>query len=276
MKKLKPFIAGSLVAVTLLSAPYASFAKDNKEYNEYEFEKSIKSEVNFNSSFFSKFNPFTRRANAATHINTNQAPVISNLVVTSDHPTKATISWNTDRKARSLVWYSTTSPVSTSENPKEWKSEKKTKHKVKLHKLTPNTTYYVIVGSVNKGGKTLSTQISFTTPAAPNTTTPPVTTADTTAPKIYNLRMETSTNTSTIRWTTDEPATSKVFYSKITPIDTGASSTLSVSSNSLVTEHSLTISGLMPDSIYGFIIKSADSKGNEQTFGEARFMTSRI
>lgn len=376
MKKLKPFIAGSLVAVTLLSAPYASFAKDNKQDNSYKSTNSAKVETRFGSSFFNRFsNIFGNRANAATYTNTNAsmralAPNISGITAPTVLKTGETGTWTikaSDPKNTSLSYfvdwgdrtpsaqerstqnqtfvqtstfthsytnagtYKITFTVMNSASLKTTSTttvkvvKSKTDNAPKIRSVTGSTnvkvdeeftmtvnaydpknsvlsygvdwgdnpsmlrsilgakiavqgttfshsysqagTYVATFTVENKNGKKASYPVRIV--VTENST-------DTTAPKIYNLRMETSANTSTIRWTTDEPATSKVFYSKITPIDLGASSTLSVSSNSLVTEHSLTISGLMSDSIYGFIIKSTDSKGNEQSFGEARFMTSRI
>lgn len=375
MKKLKPFIAGSLVAVTLFSAPYASFAKDNKQDNSYKSSNSVKVEARFGNSFFHRFfNIFGNRANAATYTNTSVsmrslAPSITGITAPTMLKTGETGTWTikaSDPKNTSLSYFvdwgdMTPSPQAKSQNqtfvqtstfthsyanPGTYKItftvmnsasfkttstttvkvvKSKTNNTPEIRSVTGSTnvkvdeeftmtvnaydpknralsygvdwgdnpsmlkstlgakiavqsttfshtysqagTYVATFTVENKKGKKASYSVKIV--ATDNST-------DTTAPKIYNLRMQTGANTSTILWTTDEPATSKVFYSKTTPIDLGSSSTLSVSSNSLVTEHSLTISGLMPNSIYGFIIKSADSKGNEESFGEARFMTSTM
>lgn len=96
------------------------------------------------------------------------APIISNLTVKSDKPHKAIITWNTDVRANSLVWFSKTSPVDTSGKPVQanmWRFGKTLNHKIELGKLEANTKYYVVVGSANGAGMTLSSEASFTTPA---------------------------------------------------------------------------------------------------------------
>ncbi len=120
-----------------------------------------------------------------TSTNTVAAPVISNVSVTSTKPHQATVTWTTDVRSTSLVWYSKTSPVNTSGNANIarnsfWNSFWNVKgrdHKVTLTKLEPGTTYYVIVGSANASGKTLSSEVSVTTPALPNSSNAPVITS---------------------------------------------------------------------------------------------------
>ena len=99
---------------------------------------------------------------------------------------------------------------------------------------------------------------------------PPDTTApDLTAPSFTNLSAENITETTaTISWTTDEPATSQVEYGEtsayglITPLD-----------NDLVTSHSVSLTGLDPDTTYHFIVKSEDLAGNEAISGDHNFTT---
>jgi len=144
MQKYKSLIVGSLIFGLILAAPSLGFAKgkdDNK----------------------GKGHPDT-------------APVISDLQAKPDkHNNKATITWKTDVKANSLVWFSKTSPVDTSEKPDEKNPGKKTKHKIKIDHLERDNTYYVIVASENEGGKTYSSEISFSTGGTGNgDTTDPV------------------------------------------------------------------------------------------------------
>lgn len=92
---------------------------------------------------------------------------------------------------------------------------------------------------------------------------------DTTAPSIANVSAENITETNAIIiWTTDEPATSQVQYGKTTaydlttPLDSG-----------LVTSHSVSVTGLDPDSTYHFSVKSKDLAGNEAVSGDYTFTT---
>lgn len=93
------------------------------------------------------------------------APVISDLTATSTKARQATLSWMTDLRSSSMVWYSTTSPVVTSGKANLSRSVKIKNHKMLLTKLEPNTKYYVVVGSAIRGSTTLSSEISFITPA---------------------------------------------------------------------------------------------------------------
>ena len=95
---------------------------------------------------------------------TAQAPIIRNLSV-KPKITGATFRWHTDTPATGLVWYSTTSPVSTSVAPNVTLSSHIRQHKLPLTGLQPNTKYYAVVGSANDTGTTMSSEISFTTKA---------------------------------------------------------------------------------------------------------------
>ncbi len=91
------------------------------------------------------------------------APVITGVTASSTKPHRAILEWNTDVNATSLVWYSKTSPVDTSREADISRDGKIKNHRLTLSKLDAETTYYVVVGSENKGGTTLSNEVSFTT-----------------------------------------------------------------------------------------------------------------
>ncbi|MFA6251098.1 MAG: PKD domain-containing protein [Candidatus Paceibacterota bacterium] len=93
----------------------------------------------------------------------NTQPVISGLTVTSIKSNKATINWKTNVRANSIIWYGTTPLVSNGETPDIIRNAKILKHKIVLTGLEANTKYYVVVGSENNAGRTISTEISFTT-----------------------------------------------------------------------------------------------------------------
>lgn len=106
-----------------------------------------------------------------------------------------------------------------------------------------------------------------TTPESPPSNGAPF--ADNTAPLITNASAsEITETTATITWTTDEPATSQVEYgattnySLTTPLD-----------DSLVTSHSISLSGLESNTTYHFRIKSEDASGNEGISGDYSFTT---
>jgi len=100
-----------------------------------------------------------------------------------------------------------------------------------------------------------------------------ITLADTTAPIISGITTTITGLNATVTWTTNEPATSNVFYSTGTPVDINNTATTRVSDGTLVTNHSLSIPSLTSSTLYHFIIKSLDSSNNIATSSESTFTT---
>ncbi len=82
---------------------------------------------------------------------------------------------------------------------------------------------------------------------------------DTTPPNIFNLQCEAGLTQLTISWDTDEVATSAVDYGL-----TSAYTLPSVSDDSLVFVHELTLSSLDEGATYHYRVRSSDDAGNEQ------------
>jgi len=89
---------------------------------------------------------------------------------------------------------------------------------------------------------------------------------DTTSPVIADLEVDAGTTTATVNWTTDEDADSLVTYAAES-LDK-ASTTESVSDDSLTQEHSLELTDLASSTIYYFVVESADEAGNIATSSE--------
>lgn len=106
------------------------------------------------------------------------APVVSNVVATSTAPRQAKLTWTTDTKSSSLVWYGTTTPVDTAGTATVSHDGSILNHSITLTGLTPATKYYLVVGSANSAGTGMSAETSFTTPAVPDQTTPVITSLD--------------------------------------------------------------------------------------------------
>jgi len=86
---------------------------------------------------------------------------------------------------------------------------------------------------------------------------------DTTPPRISNIRVVSITSDSAVvTWTTDSPADSTVEYG----LDTSYGST--VRDAQMVTSHSVSITGLSPDTLYHFRVLSTDQAGNGPTVSE--------
>jgi hypothetical protein len=89
-------------------------------------------------------------------------------------------------------------------------------------------------------------------------------------PVISSIASSTAATTATVTWSTDENATSKVAY--------GATSSYgsATSSVSLVTSHSVVVTGLTSASTYHFAVVSTDSVGNTATSSDHTFVTSDV
>jgi hypothetical protein len=75
-------------------------------------------------------------------------------------------------------------------------------------------------------------------------------------------------NGAMITWTSDKPATSQVEYG-----ETSSYGSLTTLDNSLVTSHSVTLSGLSPGTTYHFRVRSRDGNGGEKISGDYVFST---
>jgi peptidoglycan hydrolase-like protein with peptidoglycan-binding domain len=93
-------------------------------------------------------------------------------------------------------------------------------------------------------------------------------TVDLVPPVISSVVSSVSTSSATISWTTNEPATSQVFYGVTLAL---ASST--ALDSSLVTNHSQTISGLVASTTYYYSVQSKDGSGNVATSTQQSFTT---
>jgi hypothetical protein len=181
-------------------------------------------------------------------------------VKTSVGTSTATISWFTNERSSTQVAYGTsTSYGSTS----TLNSDRTFSHKVTLSGLSAGTTYHFAVMSRDAAGNlTTSTDKTFTTASI----------ADATAPLLSSVAVSGVSSTSaTVSWTTNEPATSKVFFTSGTSLDLGTAS--SVTNNALVTNHSVTLIGLSASTTYSYAARSADSSGNVSTSGTGSFVT---
>lgn len=177
------------------------------------------------------------------------APVISAIAVSNVSSTSAMVGWTTDEVSDSQIEYGTSTSygLMTSLN-----TSLVTSHNQNLTGLMPNTMYHFRVKSKDASNNlATSADQTFTTTVAP----------DTTAPVISSISVtNTSSTSATVNWTTDEAASSKVYYSTVNPVNTASSSVQS--SATLVTSHILNLSGLATSTTYFFLIESTDAAAN--------------
>ena len=181
-------------------------------------------------------------------------PVINNILATVTDST-ATITWDTDELSNSVVDYGFLETYGTNVN----NSAQVTAHSLSFLGLNSNTLYhYQVKSSDNSGNLASSVDQTFTT----------ATTGDTTPPVVSAISTAVTDTTATITWTTDEPSTSVISYGETTTY--GSTDT---SDAILVTDHSVTLSGLTAATDYHFEIVSSDASTNISTTLDQTFTT---
>ncbi len=181
--------------------------------------------------------------------NDTKPPEISDLSAWTTAYT-AVIVWQTDELSDSKIEWGTSSEsysFSTTSNVYT------ISHAVKLTNLIENQTYYYKVTSKDiNGNQTQSVERTFV-PIREKDTTPPVISGVATS-SVYTTQAE-------ISWTTDELADSQVEYSTDPDFPTYQVKT----NSSMVTSHSLVLTGLTPGTSYYFRVKSKDIEDNQST-----------
>jgi hypothetical protein len=131
--------------------------------------------------------------------------------------------------------------------------------------LSPAKTIAYTLTATNAGGTVSKSVVIYVT--APAIQSPP---PDTTPPVIKDVSTLSTTETgSVIIWTTNEPGSSQVEYGKTTEYG------LTTSSDELTTNHSITLTGLEPNTAYHYQVKSKDKAGNEAASIDNTFVTTQ-
>lgn len=97
------------------------------------------------------------------------------------------------------------------------------------------------------------------------------TTSDITSPVISNIASSTASTTATVTWTTDESASTRLWYSADTSY---ASSTVLADTSPRVTSHTASLSDLVACTLYNFKVVSSDASSNAATSTAATLLTS--
>ena len=187
------------------------------------------------------------------------APVISGIL-SKTGKTRALILWNTNEASTAKIYYSTTSPVnieSSSSIDSHKRGSRSKNHYVVIGSLATSTTYYAVIETKDKAGNiSRSDQFSLVTKSdsTPQDITPPV---------ISSINTLTSSSTIDVTWNTNEPSTSKVYYSTTTPINLSTASFLV--NGTLVSSHSLKLENLSTSTQYYLVAESVDAQANIAT-----------
>ncbi|MFA6608307.1 MAG: peptidoglycan-binding protein [Candidatus Paceibacterota bacterium] len=190
-------------------------------------------------------------------------PVISSLSYSAS-TTFANISWTTNEFSTTKVYFGTTSPVVISTSTLIQVPGLFLSHSISLTGLTSSTTYYLVAMSTDSSGNTASSsQISFTTTSL---------LGDTVAPIISWMLPYVSSTTATVIWTTNEPATGKLYYATTSPL-IPTSNTPIHEANSLSMSQVITLSGLNASTTYYYLIEAKDSSNNVGSSTQQSFTT---
>jgi len=189
------------------------------------------------------------------------APVITSPPTVTDITyTTATISWETDEPANSLVRFDTGQVPWSSLDSSQSSAIMTTQHHVTLTGLSNGQRYYFQVANTDADGNGPDTDIGDNNPFSRSsfvTTQAP----DEDAPFIDNIQVSGQDNASAIiTWDTDEPANSMVKVGTTT--GTWATYSLVYSDPAMATRHTVVVSGLQPDTDYWFRVGSVDALGN--------------
>ena len=188
------------------------------------------------------------------------APTISGISINGITASTTSIDWITDEPATSYVDYGTTSSYGDTVTNGTILS---TSHDIELSGLTASTLYHFRITSTDAANNTATTSDeTFTTSVA----------SDTIPPVISLISVGSIASTSAdVSWTTNEPATSEVYFSTSSPLDLTTAMT-TIGSGLLMT-HSLTISPLTASTTYYYVVSSQDALNNIATTSENSFTT---
>src|SRR5262249_20443314 len=191
-----------------------------------------------------------------TAVGDTTPPVISQVTSSNITANGAAITWTTNEASDSTVQYGTT----TSYGSVVSSSTLTAAHSLSLTGLAASTSYHFRVRSKDAAGNTATSPDSTftTTPAAH--TTPPV--------KSGGASSNVSTTGATITWSTNEASDSQAEYGTST-----AYGNLSAPVATLVTSHSVVLSGLASGTSYHYRVKSKDAAGNLATSADFGFTT---
>jgi hypothetical protein len=175
--------------------------------------------------------------------------ILSGPAVTNITDTSALVQWQTSKPAQGGVKIGTSNPPGTTLNETGYVIS----HSQVLTGLSADTLYYVNVFGSDRAGNAAapSAVVSFRTQAAPDTTPPVIIEG----PTITSI---TPTG-AVVTWQTNEPSTGMVSYGLTTAFGQ------TVTDSTLATFHSVTLSGLTPETLYYLKVDATDAAGNGPT-----------
>ncbi len=189
--------------------------------------------------------------------NDTTPPAISAVSSSGITASNVVISWMTNEASNTQVEYGLTTAYGEMST---LNTALVTSHSVALGGLPANTLIHYRVRSRDAAGNlAVSGNFSFTTAGGPDTAPPTITNVSSSALTAVGA---------TIAWTTNEASDSLVEYGATTAY--GSASSLN---NSMVTSHSVALTGLTGGRLYHYRVKSRDAAGNLGVSGDFTFTT---
>lgn len=176
-------------------------------------------------------------------ISTANTPSVYDVNVTNQALTSVVLSFKSTSIANFSIYYGKSASYGTTLN--EASGSKTTNHSMLINNLDPGTLYYYRILGQDDSGNELKSENSFSTlplPTATHITLQPV--------------KDASVTTYIVGWVTNVPTTSIVSYQPVG----GKADTQS--NSDLVTDHSITITGLQDNAKYSLSISGRDQFGN--------------
>lgn len=213
----------------------------------------VRSKDSSGNTSFSNQNSFTTISPTTT--GDNISPIISNIIgIVST--TSVQVGWKTNEFSTSKVYYSTNTPVDVNSSNFVQKLSLDNSHIIVVPNLVNGTKcYFIIESRDNAGNISRSSEFNFTTQGINSL-------PDTSGPVISSISTSISSSTINLSWTTNEPSTSKVYFSPGSSVDANSTTTPFVSDSNLVINHTLSIPSLSTSTLYSMIIESKDSMNN--------------
>jgi peroxiredoxin len=183
-------------------------------------------------------------------------PTIQNVSVSNITMTGAVITWQTDEPATSQVMICDPGGGCTWT---ELDENLVTNHSTSISDLKPNTAYHFTATSTDAKENQAIAEGDFTTSAQAGTTTLTI--------SVINTSQITDSS-ATVSWQTDKPATSQLDYG-----ETDSYGLIMPANEELTTSHSITLTGLKPNTTYHYKVKTKDASENEATSQDQTFTT---
>jgi hypothetical protein len=192
-------------------------------------------------------------------------PVLAGVSASVVNATSAVIEWTVSTDDTTQVEFGLTTEYGQTSLPN---TSPETNRSITLSGLWPNASYhYAVICENARGGRTISQGGVFTTFAAPG-------------PIISNVSISAvSSSGASIAWTTDIRSSSQVFYSgpdRKYVWNPGYVNSAAIRDSSGAMNHSISITGLLPNTLYHFAVQSTDSNGGTSFSPDNTFVTQAI